>query len=265
MHKYFFINKSCYICLTNFKQNLNMKKIILSAVALMAFGFASAQDLKSKKGENYLPEAGDWAISFNATGVFNYVGNSFNGSLANTAPTVANATANSFVGKKFIDAKSAYRVVANLGFGSNNFTGGDFNNDGAVDFATYKQSTLNLQAGLGKEWRRGSTRLQGFYGADALIGFASTKWSETNNAAGNSSFDAGTSINLGVTGFIGAEYFIFPKISIGAQYNYGLQIASNGASTLSVPGAPDFEVSKSSSNINLGNVTSASMNLSLHF
>ena len=44
MHKYFFINKSCYICLTNFKQNLNMKKIILSVVAVMAFGFANAQD-----------------------------------------------------------------------------------------------------------------------------------------------------------------------------------------------------------------------------
>ena len=264
MHKYFFINKSCYLCLTNFKQNLNMKKIILSAVALMAFGFASAQDLKSKKGENYLPEAGDWAISFNATGVFNYVGNSFNGSLANTAPTVANATANSFVGKKFIDAKSAYRVVANLGFGSNNLTGGAVPGTPVV-FATYKQSTINLQAGLGKEWRRGSTRLQGFYGADALVGFASTKWSETNNAAGNDSFDAGTAINLGVTGFIGAEYFIFPKISIGAQYNYGLQIASNGASNYSSPGVPDVEVSKSSSNINLGNVTSASMNLSLHF
>ncbi len=242
-----------------------MKKIILSVVAIMAFGFANAQDLKSSKGENYLPEAGDWAISFNASGVFSYVGNSFNGSLSNSAPTVANATANSFVGKKFIDAKSAYRIVANLGFGSNNLTGGDFDGDGVVEFATYKASTLNVNVGLGKEWRRGSTRLQGFYGADALVGFSSTKWSETNNVAGNSTIDAGTSINLGVTGFIGAEYFLFPKISIGAQYNYGLQIASNGASKVSSPGVPDVELGKSTSNINLGNVSSTSMNLTLHF
>ena len=245
-----------------------MKKIILTAAAVFAFSFANAQDLKSKKGEPYLPEAGDWAISFNANGIFNYVGNAFNGSLgnlggptvANATPTDANATPNSFVGKKFIDAKTAYRVVANLGFGSSN----KINSGGIANFANYEESTFNLTAGLGKEWRRGSTRLQGFYGADALIGFSSTKWKETNELV-NSEFDAGTSFNLGVTGFIGAEYFLFPKISIGAQYNYGLQIASKGASKISTPGAPDFEVSKSSSNFNLGNVTSASMNLTLHF
>jgi hypothetical protein len=237
-----------------------MKKIILTAAAVFAFSFANAQDLKSKKGEPYLPEAGDWAISFNADKLFTYVGNAFNNSTASEAPTLTNATANSFVGKKFIDAKTAYRVVANLGFGSSN----KINSGGIANFANYEESTFNLTAGLGKEWRRGSTRLQGFYGADALIGFSSTKWTETNELV-NSEFDAGTSFNLGVTGFIGAEYFLFPKISIGAQYNYGLQIASKGASKISTPGAPDFEVSKSSSNFNLGNVTSASMNLTLHF
>ena len=238
-----------------------MKKIILTAAAVFAFSFANAQDLKSKKGEPYLPEAGDWAISFNATGIFNYVGNAFNGSLGNLGgPTVANATANSFVGKKFIDAKSAYRVVANLGFGSNNNAGGVVS---GYAFGAYKASTFNLTAGVGKEWRRGSTRLQGFYGADALVGFSSTKWTE--NGAPKQTYDVGTSLNLGVTGFIGAEYFLFPKISIGAQYNYGLQIASNGASKYSATGVPEVEVSKSSSNFNLGNVTSASMNLTLHF
>jgi hypothetical protein len=248
-----------------------MKKIILSAIAVCAFGFANAQDLKSKKGENYLPEAGEWAISFNASGVFSYVGNSFNGATSNAAPSVTSATPNSFVGKKFITDKTAYRVVANLGFGSNNiaagdFVGaGDFDGDGTPEFLSYKASTLSVQLGLGKEWRRGSTRLQGFYGADALVGFSSTKWDETNNTAGNSSIDAGTTINLGVTGFIGAEYFLFPKMSIGAQYNYGLQIASQGAAKASSPGVPDVELSKSTSNINLGNVTSASMNLTLHF
>ena len=267
MDKYFFINKSCYICPTNFKQNLNMKKIILSVVAIMAFGFANAQELKSKKGENYLPEAGDWAISFQANPFLEYFGQVAGGNVpvGGGGFTANSPIANSFVGKKFIDAKSAYRVIANFGFGSNNFTAGDINGDGVAEFATYKSSSFNLQAGLGKEWRKGSTRLQGFYGADALVGFASTKWSETNNPGGNDSFDAGTSINLGVTGFIGAEYFILPKMSIGAQYNYGLQIASNGASTYSSPGVPDVELSKSNSNINLGNVTSGSVNVTLHF
>jgi hypothetical protein len=52
-------------------------------------------------------------------------------------------------------------------------------------------------------------------------------------------------------------------MSIGAQYNYGLQVAANGASnykrgTVEVKG-------KSSSDINFGNVSSTSMNLTLHF
>jgi hypothetical protein len=251
-----------------------MKKIILSVAAVFALTFANAQDIKSSKGENYLPVAGDWAISFNADGVFEYVGNAFNGNVDNSAPKVASVTTNSFVGKKFITDKTAYRVVANLGIGSNNLTDGIIrpevvDADGVVldpglSFDTYKASTFNLTVGLGKEWRRGSTRLQGFYGADALIGFSSTKWTETNNILGNQKYNAGTSFNIGATGFIGAEYFIFPKMSIGAQYNYGLQIASNGAPEFT-DSLGDTSKGESTTNFNLGNVTSASMNLTLHF
>jgi hypothetical protein len=46
-----------------------MKKIILTVAAVFAMSFANAQDLKSKKGENYLPQSGDWAIGFNADGI----------------------------------------------------------------------------------------------------------------------------------------------------------------------------------------------------
>ena len=240
-----------------------MKKIILSAFAVCAFGFANAQDLKSKKGENILPEAGDWAISFVAKPFIDYTGKVLGGNAV--TPDSKSPVDNAFVGKKFIDAKTAIRYVANFGFGSNNLKDGDYDGDNTIDFASYKASTLKLNVGLGKEWRRGSTRLQGFYGADATVGFSSTKWTQTNLESDNSTFDAGTSINLGLNGFLGAEYFILPKMSIGAQYNYGLQIASNGASKLSTPGVDSVEMSKSTSDINLGNVSSATMNLTLHF
>lgn len=36
-----------------------MKKIILSLVAVFAFGAVSAQNLVSSKGEQYLPKQGD--------------------------------------------------------------------------------------------------------------------------------------------------------------------------------------------------------------
>jgi hypothetical protein len=235
-----------------------MKKIILTVAAVFALSFANAQDFKSKRGENFMPEAGDWAISFQAAPFLNYTGKILGGNAS--SPDSKSPVANSFVGKKFITDKTAYRVVANLAFGSNNLTDGDIFGDGSLVFDTYKSSSIALNVGLGKEWRRGSTRLQGFYGADALVGFSSTKWTETNNPGGNQKYDAGTSINLGLNGFLGAEYFILPKMSIGAQYNYGLRIASNGASKIN-----STEVNKSSSDINLGNVTSATMNLTLHF
>ena len=235
-----------------------MKKIILTVAGVFALTFANAQDFKSKRGENFMPEAGDWAISFQAAPFLNYTGKVLGGNAS--SPDSKSPVTNSFVGKKFITDKTAYRVVANFAVGSTNLTDGDVYGDNTVVFDTYKSSSFAINAGLGKEWRRGSTRLQGFYGADALLGFSSTKWTETNNPGGNSKYDAGTSINLGVNGFLGAEYFILPKMSIGAQYNYGLQIASNGASKLD-----NVEVNKSSSDFNLGNVSSATMNLTLHF
>ena len=141
-----------------------MKKIILTVAAVFAMSFANAQDLKSKKGENYLPQSGDWAISFNADGIFEFAGNAFNGNTNNNAPSVDYVRNNAFVGKKFISDKSAYRVVANLGFESGTDNNPQGNNNEEV-----KSSGFDLAAGLGKEWRRGSTRLQGFYGADVLL------------------------------------------------------------------------------------------------
>lgn len=249
---------------------MNMKKIILSVVAVMAFGFANAQDLKSKKGENYLPEAGDWAITFSADGIFEYVGNSFNGNTDNSAPNVDFVRANSFVGKKFIDAKSAYRVVANLGFNSSTDT--DPISGGGT--SETKTSGFDLAAGLGKEWRKGNTRLQGFYGADALLTLSSLTTEVTDSGtpggAGDGSVEtkSGLGIGLGVQGFIGAEYFIFPKMSIGAQYTYRVGFESQGKSetTVSAPGSPSVTTEGGKSNsFGIGSVGIASMNLTLHF
>ena len=33
---------------------------------------------------------------------------------------------------------------------------------------------------------------------------------------------------LGVRGFIGAEYFIFPKMAVGAEFGWGLGMSSTG-------------------------------------
>ena len=225
-----------------------MKKIILTAAAVFALSFANAQDLKSKKGENYLPEAGDWAIGFNADGLFHYAGNAFSQAGNNAAPSVTYQEAGTFVGKKFTSATQAYRVIANF----------KVNNGSVTDVAGNKatSSSFALMAGLGKEWRKGKTRLQGFYGADAMVGLSS---GSSKNAAGVETKD-GMGFHIGANGFLGAEYFLFPKISIGAQYQYGLFISSQAASEVG-----GVKTGNATSGFNLGGVGVSSINMTLHF
>ncbi len=245
-----------------------MKKLLFAAIAVFTFSATNAQELVSKKGENYLPEAGDWAISFNADGIFNYIGNSFNGNTGNTAPNVNYIRNNSFVGKKFTSDKNAYRVVANLGFGSNTNT-----TPSGLSTIETKNSGFDLAAGLGKEWRKGTTRLQGFYGADALVTISSNKneVTDTDTATGtlNNSVEtkSGLGLGLGVQGFIGAEYFIFPKFALGAQYTYRVGFDLQGASetTVNVGGTSTTTDGGKATNFGLGNVGIASVNLTLHF
>ena len=172
-----------------------MKKILLSAVAVLAFSFANAQELVSSKGENYLPKQGDWSIGFNANSALEFVGNAFNNSANKTVAFDSNSGAQLPGFDKSVSF--ADRYTANLLFA--------FEKQKDVD-AT---NSFGLLAGYGKEWRKGTTRLQGFYGADALIGFGSP-------AKKNTQF------LLGVQGFAGAEYFVFPKVALGAQYSYGV-------------------------------------------
>ena len=252
-----------------------MKKVLLTAAAVLSLTFVNAQDLKSKKGEAYLPVARDWAVSFNADGIFRYAGNALNGNTNNAAPSVGFATGsnNSFVGKKFITDKTAYRVVANLGFGSNTTNAAGTGANVGYNLET-KTSSFDLTAGLGKEWRKGSTRLQGFYGADALVNIksGSTEISYTDDATGvfdgSEKNKTGLGLGLGVQGFLGAEYFIFPKFAIGAQYTYrvGFDVQGKSETTYSPVGAPATTIEGGkSSNFGFGNVGITSINLTLHF
>jgi len=163
-----------------------MKKSVL--VIALAFGVsgAFAQDLTSKKGEPILPESGDWAISMDMNPIFQFVGNAFSGATAtNAAPSVGWLNTNqTIVGKKFIDEKTAYRVLFRIGV--TNQTTKAMIADATVTTAPVypatpamvedkmKNGATNVGIGVGKEMRRGKTRLQGYYGADAMIWLSSS-------------------------------------------------------------------------------------------
>lgn len=271
-----------------------MKKSI--TLVALAFGVTSAfaQDLTSKKGEPFLPEAKDWSISVDATPFLNYLGNFFGKTGPNAAPTWNHYSLNqSITGKYFVDANTAYRATVRLGMDNakTRVAVSDhvaptaappdaLSETAGQKYDQRKASTRNIVLGVGMEKRRGKTRLQGVYGADLLVWAGNTKesykygnaltqvvddpatvgYNENLNANGSSAYttdfnvtnpivgissnvvagpgslpgytnvDAARalkrktngSIGIGVRAFIGVEYFIVPKISIGGEFGWGI-------------------------------------------
>jgi hypothetical protein len=246
-----------------FKTN-NMKKTLVFALILSSATLL-AQDLTSKKGEKILPESGDWSIGIDGSPFLNYTGNLFNGNTSNTTPGVNFLTDNnSIIGKWFKEEKTAYRVGIRLGFGNSKKNGlpeqdnysGDPPAPLVTDVMKMTYSRIALIAGMEK--RKGNTRLQGYYGAEAGISLGSDKtsytygnsFSDTNTdptiwdfgndeaiASGGSritEIKSGMGFGLGIRGFIGAEYFVLPKISIGGEFGWGIVLQTQGEGTSTV-------------------------------
>lgn len=274
-----------------------MKKSILVVALTCGISGAFAQDLTSKKGEPILPEAGDWAISMSADPIFTYLGNAFNGSQNHAGPNTNFLGNQTIIGKKFIDEKNAYRVIVRLGFTSvndKNLVIDDAQTGSTISFPEQQNRledkrsmrSTHVGLGIGKEMRRGKTRLQGFYGADALLwlsatgakykygnimsdaNVASTSGGATTTTPTSTKWDAaldpdgtfaegptssrvtqqknGLTVGIGVRGFIGAEYFILPKISVGAEYGWGLgfQLTTKGKVTTEEGGGSPYSVAE---------------------
>ena len=210
-----------------------MKKQCLLLICAISFSFlGNSQDLMSKKGESMLPEAGDYAIGFDAAPFLNYVGNFLNsGATSPTADFMTGYDA-AITGKYFKDAQNAYRGAVRIGLGSNTDT--EANGD------EMKSSFNAVYLGAGMEKRRGTTRIQGVYGAQAGISLGgssrTTDFDEALSATnpgdpiGRVTEDkGGSSFGIGVGAFAGVEVFIFPKTSIGFEYGWGLAFNSTGA------------------------------------
>ncbi len=239
-----------------------MKKTAMFVALAFICSGAIAQDessgLVSKKGENILPEADDWALMIDAVPVMNYLGNMLNGNLNNGSPSFGYpGTPLAITGKMFKDETTAYRAMIRLGFGSTNarnFVNNDATTTDPLDMVedSRKTSYNNIVLGGGLEMRRGKTRLQGFYGGMLMFGIggskstysygnaftttnmtptSTTSWSPATAgpaASRTTESKAGSTMTIALRGFIGAEYFIFPKMSVGAEFGWGLGMTSTG-------------------------------------
>lgn len=287
-----------------------MKKRVLFVASLFLATATFAQDgLTSKKGEAYLPEAGDWAIGIDANPFLNYAGNLFSGS---TAQNTIGAGATWFApnmaiyGKMFKDETTAYRGMLRIGFGSTTTTNifDTSSTTTPVELTDeMKSSYNNIVLGGGIEKRRGNTRIQGVYGAMVMIGFGGSSttfdyghafsdatggatWTDFNtmttvsgNGPRTTEMKNGSTFMLGLQGFIGVEWFFAPKVSLGAEYTWGLAMNSTGEGEvtserwgLATPSATDNSLitttnktgKQSSFGLDTG-ISGANISLNFHF
>jgi hypothetical protein len=240
-----------------------MKKLIFSVSILLAGINVFGQEKKQ-----YLPEAGDWAIGVDATPFLNYLGNFIGGNGLNVAPTFDFPSWNQTItGKYFVSSDMAYRAAVRLGFGSEKGKA-LIDKDGAAAPTypnlpstvedSYKMGGTAIGISGGIEKRKGSGRLIGFYGGELGLSFMSSSEKYTygnamtatgasstdfgfnlttdtyGNAARITEFKSGMMSVIGVRGFIGAEYFVLPKLSLGGEFGWGLGLVSQGASSTTV-------------------------------
>lgn len=232
-----------------------MKKYILFLLVACTTLSASAQDVLSKRGEKMLPDSGDWAVAVDASPFFNYLGNVFSSAGNNSVFKSFGDSNLTVMGKYFLTDKKAIRIRLNVGINSNNEK---FNTtkEGQTDpnitvVDEWKSTETSITLGAGIEKRKGKTRLQGLYGGEASLFYLdgskdkytygnsfgkNTIAPATHDFNGNQKADGsrvtqakqGATYGIGLRGFIGMEYFIFPKIAIGMEYGVALQIGKRG-------------------------------------
>ena len=179
-----------------------MKKLTTSLLLIaLAFSlFAQDTVLTSKNGVPILPTKGDISIGIDAVPffeIFKEGGRSPGFNFASYIPMIAL--------KYFLADNRALRMEYIINYRSLN----------AVDYG--KDIGTSVGINIGHEWRKGISRVQGYTGVQG--GFLYGKDKVTDGDDNTQSEDS--TLGFSAMGFIGAEYFIAPKLSIGGQFAWG--------------------------------------------
>jgi hypothetical protein len=244
-----------YNCINLKKLCMKKFKIFLALILFVA-ATSMAQNEGGQQGgtsDNYLPEAGDIAIGIEAGPILQYFGNMLNGNTFNASPNLQFLNGNTIFVKYFLEDDVAIRARFRALVNNDVFRiyvddelaqfEDPLSRDLVVDRRTF--SSHNYLIGVDYEMRRGYNRLQGYYGGGVIFQFTNSSntyeygnaISEivpvpatanfgTGNIIGNSRVlenkNANNNYAGGLNGFIGVEYFIFPKISIGGELGLSL-------------------------------------------
>ncbi len=266
----------------------------------------AAHSYVSKNNHEVLPQAKDWALGISATGFLSWIGNAMNGNTMNSTPVFGNANGpDAFAignisgvalsGKYMKTATFAYRGRFQVNAGQNTYrnmvlkslpTPDPLNPEAVEDNMTSNSYVVLLSGGFEK--RRGTGRVQGFYGAEALVGVAGMNRSYTYGNKFSDEFTSvatttdfingsstmmdirnhasstGASFLAGVRGICGVEYFIAPKMSLGGEIGYtlGFSTAGKGFTTLETWSAAEAKtVTINSDNYTSGGLRSMGIGL----
>lgn len=247
-----------------------MKRITVILSLIFIFQSAIAQELLSKKGFPILPEPNDWSIGFGATPILKYVGNLFNHAENNNV-LMDYQDSLMIVGLYVKNPTTAYRGRVRLSFSLEKWTAhvpDQLNVLATVnDERNYSQFAITLGFGIQKS--RGKGRLKGIYGFEGLITYSSSKneytygnaiddthqtplstdWTDSlhqdnsNPSPANlesssgliraTALKNGSFFGIGARGFIGAEYFFAPKMSLSAEYGWSILFGTQGEGEVS--------------------------------
>ena len=170
-----------------------MKNLLLF-IALVSFSFASAQ-ITTNAGTFNKPSEGETAFEFN------FMPN-LDGS------TMFTDKANVMM-RKFKSDSRAVRYTASLNVSDSGVEGSDM---------TY---AVGLGYGIENHFS-GAERLYTYWGYGAGVGYFDAG-TETDDAGNETDLNGFT---IGANAFIGADYYIIPKVYVGLELNYGLGVSS---------------------------------------
>jgi hypothetical protein len=185
-----------------------MKKVLFSAVALLAIGFANAQDIKTDAGTFSKPTSGTYIMEATMTpdlaggGIFSLP--SLNSDLGMLGIKVRN----------FSSESKAMRLGANLTMLNSGEEGED------------TQFTVGLSVGV-EHHMKGAERLSTYWGYEGSLGYVSGyEEMESDDPIFSGITIKDTKFGFGANVFTGFDYYIMPKIYLGAEVSYGLAVTN---------------------------------------
>ncbi len=235
------------------------------AVLLCNMAFSQGEnELKNKNGVEILPVKGEFSIGLDASPFLRYVGDIFGNTSSNNALSGNKFlsdyfNSNTIYGKYMLENNRAIRANFRLTdqkytYKYNVFDDAQNSPDAFVeDRRIFEYSEFNI--GVGYEFRRGKTRLQGIYGGELVFmrsqtkthyeygnEFSASNMTPTSMYDQNGTFQGGNGasvaerivsnvqsrvLGIGLRVFVGIEYFITPKICIGTEFGQALSYTAN--------------------------------------